>query len=169
MRILIAFISIFALLSSCWPTKMSFVDGSIPDEWKKFFITPLEIQAATAPANYNSLLSESLRSGIQNNTRLKLANDADSAQVLISGIVKNYSTTPLAITEGDNAAKTRLTISVDFTIVTPTKGLEKMTMNSTRFADFDASQNLGDVENQLIDAIDQQIVQDVFNKLLSNW
>jgi outer membrane lipopolysaccharide assembly protein LptE/RlpB len=92
----------------------------------------------------------------------------DSA-VQISGSVNSYNTTPQAVTNGDNAQKNRLTVSVNFTIITPTKGLEKMQMTSTRFADYDASQQLADVESQLLELINQQIVQDVINKLRSNW
>ena len=166
----LVFLGFFVLcLSSCWPTSVSFRDSSMPDTWKKFYVSPLELTAATAPSNYNAILTEGLRTGIQNNTRLRLSPAIDSAQVQISGVITGYGTTPLAILEGDNASKTRLTITAAFTIITPTKGLEKMTMSSSRFADFDSSQNLQDVETQLIEAINQQIVQDVINKLLSNW
>jgi lipopolysaccharide assembly LptE-like protein len=157
------------LLTSCWPTRIGFVDNSMPEEWKAFFVEPLELNAATAPANYNAVLTESLRSGIQNNTRLKMVGDPENAQVQISGTITAYNTTPQALKEGDNAAKNRLTISATFTIITPTQGLEKMQVTSTRFADYDSSQNLTDVENELIEIINQQIVQDVINKLLSNW
>jgi outer membrane lipopolysaccharide assembly protein LptE/RlpB len=148
---------------------MGFVDDSMPQEWKEFYVTPLELSAATAPSNYNATLTESLRSGIQNNTRLKMLTKTNDSAVQISGSVNSYNTTPQAVTNGDNAQKNRLTVSVNFTIITPTKGLEKMQMTSTRFADYDASQQLADVENQLLELINQQIVQDVINKLRSNW
>ncbi len=141
----------------------------MPEDWKDFYVTPLELNAATAPANYNATLTESLRNGVQNNTRLKMLTKIDDADVQISGVVNSYNTTPQAVTNGDNAQKNRLTVSVNFTIITPTKGLEKMQMTSTRFADYDASQQLSDVESQLLDLINQQIVQDVINKLRSNW
>jgi hypothetical protein len=156
-------------LSSCWPTSVSFRDSSMPEEWKSFYVAPLELTAPTAPSNYNAVTTENLRTGIQNNTRLRLAQAVDSAEVQISGIITNYNTSPVAIQQGDNAAVTRLTVSASFTIITPTKGLEKMTMTSTRFADFDSSLNLQDVEAQLIETINQQIEQDVINQLLSNW
>ncbi len=162
-------IVVLGSLSSCWPTRVGFVDDSMPEEWKDFYITPLELNAATAPANYNATLTESLRNGIQNNTRLKMLTRIDDADVQISGTVNSYNTTPQALTNGDNAQKNRLTVSVNFTIITPTKGLEKMQMTSTRFADYDASQQLADVESQLLELINQQIVQDVINKLRSNW
>lgn len=168
-RTAVLFLAIAAGVSSCWPVRMGFVDDSMPEEWVDFYITPLELNAATAPANYNATLTETLRSGVQNNTRLKMLTDITDADVQISGTVSSYNTTPQAITEGDNAQKNRLTVSVNFTIITPTKGLEKMQLTSTRFADYDASQQLSDVETQLLDQINQQIVQDLINKLRSNW
>lgn len=167
-KLVVVLIALIAF-SSCWPTRAGFVDNSMPDEWKDFYVTPLEMNVATAPTNYNSTLTESVRSGIQNNTRLKMLTDIADADVQISGTVTSYNTTPQAIAVGDNAQKNRLTVSVNFTIITPTKGLEKMQVTSTRFADYDASQQLSDVESQLLELINQQIVQDVINKLRSNW
>ena len=42
-------------------------------------------------------------------------------------------------------------------------------MVSTRFADFSASSNLADVEQKLFTEISEQMVQDLINKLYSNW
>jgi ligand-binding SRPBCC domain-containing protein len=41
--------------------------------------------------------------------------------------------------------------------------------STTRFADFSASTNLADVEKKLFDEIAAQMVQDLINKLYSNW
>jgi hypothetical protein len=158
-------------LTSCWPkTFLNPIDNSMPEDWKTFSITPLELSATTAPSNYPANLAESLRSGIQNNTRLKLTSNLEDPLTLkISGIISGYNTTPIAIQQGDLAAKNRLTVSVNFTILTPTKGLEKMEFTSSRFADYESTENLVDVETRLLEAINQQVVQDVINKLLSNW
>lgn len=157
-------------LSSCWPTAfMNPNDTSYPEEWKQFYINPIEVGSPTAPSNYGATLSENMRTGIQNNTRLKLSSKLSDAQVQISGVVSGYSTAPTAIQQNDQVTQNRLTISVNFTIITPTKGLEEIKMTSTRFADYSAGQQLVDVENRLIEEINQQVVQDVVNKLLSNW
>lgn len=161
---------LLGLLTSCWPTGfMNPIDTSMPEEWKKFFVAPLELSATTAPSNYPANLAESMRSGIQNNTRLKLASNLESADVKISGTISGYNTSPIAIQQGDAAAKNRLTVSVNFTIITATKGLEKMEMTSSRFADYESNEQLTDVETRLLESINQQVVQDVVNKLLSNW
>ena len=44
-----------------------------------------------------------------------------------------------------------------------------MQLTVSRFADFESNVNLASVEAQLIEEINEQISQDVINKLLSNW
>jgi hypothetical protein len=44
-----------------------------------------------------------------------------------------------------------------------------MNLTSTRFVDFDSNTDLATVERTLLEEINTQIVQDVINKLLSNW
>ena len=43
------------------------------------------------------------------------------------------------------------------------------TQTFTRFSDFDATQILQNVENQLIDDIGTQLADDIFNKAFVNW
>jgi hypothetical protein len=70
---------------------------------------------------------------------------------------------------GDNAAKNRLTVSVVFDINFTLPKKEETKLVVTRFADFDASANFASVENQLLTQVNEQVVQDVINKLMSNW
>jgi outer membrane lipopolysaccharide assembly protein LptE/RlpB len=113
--------------------------GGMPEEWKEFYVNP------------------------------KLISTPKDSVIQISSTVTGYSTSPVAIQQGDVATENRLSITVNFVITSPTKGLEEMTFSTTRFANYDASQQLVDVEQSLIENINQQIVQDVINKLNSNW
>ena len=80
---------------------------------------------------------------------------------------------PIALQEGDNAAKNRLTVSATMEIYFDCSPKEEyaqeMKVVSTRFADFDANQDISSVESQLLTEINAQIVQDVINQILSNW
>lgn len=156
-------------LSSCWPKSISFKDGSMPDEWKTFYVQTLTNNSSNTPLNYPVDLSESIKSGIQNNTRLQLNNDENAAEVFIEGVISNYSVTPVALQEGDNAAKNRLTVSVTFNFFISKPEEKEMQTVSTRYVDYDANTDLGTVENELLAEINEQIVQDVINKLLANW
>jgi outer membrane lipopolysaccharide assembly protein LptE/RlpB len=169
MKIFLLFL-ISVLLTACWPSSFSFKDtGSMPEDWKTFSVKTLENNAANCPLSYSPLLTEQIKDGIQNNTRLLLNTQTGRGEVNIEGIISSYNVAPLAIQGNDNASKNRLTISVQFTINTTVPKEESFNLVSTRFADFDASVNLSSVESKLLEEINEQIVQDVINKLLSNW
>jgi hypothetical protein len=169
MRVFII-LSLLIMVSSCWPSSLSLVDeGSMPKEWKTFSVKTLSNEAPNAPLSYASLLSEKLKDGIQNNTRLQLNPVIGKGEVSIEGTVSTYSVTPLAMQPGDNSAKNRLTVSVQFSIYVSVPKEDKMTLTSSRFVDVESTKNIASVENELLDEINTQIVQDVINKLLSNW
>ena len=157
-------------LCSCWPSSVSFVDnGSMPPEWKTFSVKTLENNAPNTPVSYAAQLSEQLKDGIQNNTKLLLNPQTGKGEIYIEGKITNYSVTPVAIQQGDNSAKNRLSITSQFTIFVSAPKEDKMSINSTRFIDYDSNLDLGSVEVQLLEEINTQIAQDVINKLLSNW
>ena len=162
-------ISLLFILSSCWPTRVSFVDGSMPEEWDSFTVITLENNTGNAPLSYNATLTESIKDGIQNNSRLSLDQEPDSSEVTIEGVVSSYTITPVALQEGDAASQNRLTVSVQLEIFISKPEEEVMTLNSSRFVDYDANTDLSTVENDLLSEVTDQIVQDVLNKLFSNW
>ena len=162
-------ISLLFILSSCWPTRVSFVDGSMPEEWDSFTVVTLENNTGNAPLSYNATLTESIKDGIQNNSRLSLDQEPDSSEVTIEGVVSSYTIIPVALQEGDAASQNRLTVSVQLEIFISKPEEEVMTLNSSRFVDYDADTDLSTVENELLSEVTDQIVQDVLNKLFSNW
>lgn len=164
----IMLLSLF-MLSSCWPSRISFIDGSLPEDWKTFYVVTLENNSSNTPLNYPVDLSERIKDGLQNNTRLQLnQNEADS-DVLIEGVIQSYNITPVAVQEGDFASKNRLSVTVQFTILTKKPEEKESNLVSTKFIDYNANTDLGVVENTLLSEVSEQIVQDVLNKLLSNW
>lgn len=168
MRLLLP-ISLILLLTSCWPKSVSFRDGTLPDEWKTFYVKTLENNAPNMPLSYAATLSEAVKDGIQNNTRLIINSSAKDAELEIEGAINNYAITPVAIQAGDQAAKNRLTVSVAFTIFINAPEEDEMTLTSTRFIDYDSNTDIATVESTLLEEVNTQIVQDVINKLLSNW
>lgn len=158
------------VLGSCWPSSISFMDkGSMPEEWKTFTVSTLENNSSTAPTNLAFTLTEALKDGIQNNTRL-LLNPIDGAgELVLEGAIRGYDVSPIALQPGDVAAQNRLTIRCDFTLFISAPEEDQMVFSISRFADFDSNQDISSVEESLIEEIQIQIVQDVINKLLSNW
>ena len=149
---IVAVLLLFSLLSSCWPTSISFKDkGSMPESWKTFSIKTLEIKAANCPLSYSAALTEKLKDGIQNNTRLALNTVLGKGEVNIEGLISSYNVMPLAIQGNDNASQNRLTISVQFSIFVSDPKEDIINLTASRFGDFSASTNLSTVESQLVD------------------
>jgi hypothetical protein len=170
MKKISVFILLIVTLTSCWPTVISLRDtGSMPIEWKTFTVKTLESNAANAPLSYAPNLSEDLKDGIQNNTRLVLNTKVGKGEVNIEGSISSYSVVPVALQQGDNAAKNRLSITAQFTIFITAPKEQTMKLTATRFVDYDSNTDLASVESNLLDQINEQIVQDVINKLLANW
>ena len=158
------------VLTGCWPTSVSFRDGSVPPEWKRFMVNTFDNKAPNSPISYSSDLTELVKDAIQNRVGLTLvSNETDDPQVIITGIVDSYTVTPLSLQDNDSEVKNRLTIRASFEIFISKPKEDVMKISSSRFADFDASQDIGSIQNQLLEEINDQIVQDVINKLLSNW
>ena len=64
------------MLYGCWPSKIGFRDtGGMPEEWERFYLQTLQVNAPTCPLSYAANLSEAIKDGIQNNTRLSIAPD----------------------------------------------------------------------------------------------
>jgi len=167
---IIQIVLLLPFLWGCWPTNVGFRDtGGMPIEWQKFYMQTLRVNAPTCPLSYSADLTETLKSGILNNTRLVISPNLNDAQVQLSGEITNYSINPIAIQNGGDAAKNRLTVSVVFEANITSPKAETWKLAVTRFADFDANANFATVESQLLSQINEQVVQDVINKLMSNW
>ena len=73
MRRWIYFALVAFTLSACWPESFSFRDsGGMAPEWVSFTIQNLENTAPNCPLSFAPLLTEQLKDGVQNNTRLVL-------------------------------------------------------------------------------------------------
>jgi len=60
-----------------------------------------------------------------------------------------------------------MTVKVKYTnTIEPEKSFEK---DFSQFADFDADENLNDIEPVLIEQIDDILVQEIFNASLGSW
>lgn len=168
MRYLIFFSGLF-LLTSCWPTRIGFTDVTFPEEWKVFTVKTFDNNATNTPLSYSATLTENVKDAIQNNTSLNLSGSPEEAQLEIEGVINNYSITPVALQDGDQAAKNRLSVSATFTIFIKEPEEDQMIVNSNRFVDYDSDTDLGIVESTLLEEVNSQIVQDIINQLFSNW
>jgi hypothetical protein len=85
------------------------------------------------------------------------------------GEITGYAIAPVAIQSNDLAASNRLTIMVHVKFVNTKDEKQNFDTSFSRFADYSSTQSLTAVQANLIDQINQQLVQDIFNKAMINW
>lgn len=148
--------------------KYSFKDTSpIPVEVKTFRVNYLENKAQYVNTQLSPQLTERLKQKIINTTRLRQTN-SDEAHYDISGYVSQYFTTTISIS-GNNASGNRLTVGFHLIFKNTLDSKKNLETDITRTFDFSGNLSLSQAEAQLNDEIIQNIVDEVFNKIFSNW
>lgn len=166
------FIFFILILLSSWVCSctVSFVNTGIDySVLKTFSIEQFGVKASNAPPTSGQTFSEQFKDRVLNNTRLAYVNN--KADIQFSGNITSYTISSLAPQANDNVAFQRLTIqiSVDFKNTKEKDGSANWTQNFSRFANFSADQDLGSVEEVLIQDIYNQVLDDVFNRAFSGW
>ena len=155
-------------LSSCALPKFSFKSGG--SETK-------EIDAKTVQVDYfqnksaiggpflGASFTESLRDIMQSQTKLNLV--AINGDLQISGVIKNYIISPVNIQAGsESAAQNRLKMSVN--VNTYYNQNDSIGLNNSAFSafvDYDATSDFSSIEEELVENLNYQITQDVFDKI----
>ena len=139
-----------------------------------------KINAKTFQVNYfqnNSALVEpgiertftiKLQELIQNQTNLNLT--SSNGDLLYEGEIVEYRITPMQATAAQNAAQSRLTISVMVRFSNKNKEADNFEKRFSFYRDYEgASLPTGSVLNGYIEEIFERITQDVFNESLAKW
>lgn len=87
----------------------------------------------------------------------------------IEGEITGYTLTPQAVTEDAYASMTRLTITVRVKYTDTKKDNNDIDQSFSAYRDFDASQMLMDVQEELCNQISKELVELIFNATLGNW
>ena len=111
--------------------------------------------------------TEALKDKIRNESRLIFAEtDPD---IVFSGAITRYSVTPVAPDQGETIALNRLEIAVRVVYENTVKEEQNWQQNFSFFQDFPGGQNLIDVQDELVAAINDQLVENIFNAAFNNW
>ncbi len=158
---------VLLLLYSCGGMKYGFKGMSIPPEAKTVSVAYFKNNAAMTSPVESQKFTEKLRDMVSAQTNLALTTQNGDLQ--FEGFISGYSVTPVAIQSTDQAAANRLTITVNVKYTNKFEAVKNFDQIFTRFADYPASKNLPEVENGLLEEINRQLTEDVFNKAFNNW
>lgn len=164
------FLLLFLFSTTSCQTNYSFTGASIPPDVKTVSIKYFPNNAPLAQPTLSQSFTEALRDIFLSQTNLTLVENSGDLQ--FEGSISGYAVTSAAVQGNDfsTASLNRLTITVNVTFVNTKDEAQSFAGQSfSRFADFSASQNLAAVEQELIRDINNQLVQDIFNKSVTNW
>lgn len=163
-KLVIFFIAI-GMLTSC-KINYSFTGTSIPEDVKTVSIKTFQNYAPLTNVNLSQTFTEALKDKFISQTNLGLVTREGDLQ--FEGAITGYKLDPVAI-QGSSAALNRLSITVKVKFNNTKDEKQNFESRFTRFADFEKSQSLSSVEDDLIEDINDQLTQDIFNKAVSNW
>ncbi len=155
--------------SSCgYKVTYNLSGGSIPPEAKTFSVAYFPNNAPMVAPTLSNVLTEGLRDKFSRQTRLQQVEEG--GDFAFEGEITNYSSTTASVSSGDYALQNRLTITVKVSFqnaVDQTTSFNAKTFSS--YADYDASQLLVDVQDQLIEEIVEDLVNDIYMAAAGNW
>jgi hypothetical protein len=166
----LAFIALMVMCGLTACKIYSFKDVSIPPEVKTINIGFIENRARYVEPQLSPQLTDKLKQKISNQTKLtQVQNDADYD---VTAYVSEYNVTTAGVSN-QNASINRLTVSVHLALKNKLNdqklGTPDFETDISRNFDFPASQSLNDAQANLTPQIVQQLTDDMFNRLFSNW
>ncbi len=87
----------------------------------------------------------------------------------IRWIITGYQIGNAAVSAEEVTAFNRLTITIKVTYVNTFDREKNFEKSFSRFADYSSTQDFNQVENELIEEINAQLIQDIFDASLGAW
>lgn len=154
------------LLQSCGT--YSFSGASIPPEMKTVSIQFFENNSQLVVPYLSQQFTEALKERVRNQSRLSIVrSDADAN---FEGRITDYSIRPVAIQGNERAGLNRLTITVNVKYSNTLNPELNFEQAFQAFQEFSLSQgSIQSQEQKLIELINKQLTELIFNKAFANW
>jgi len=163
------FISILAgllLMVSCGI--YSFTGTSIQADVKTITIPYVEYKALRVNPSLSGELTEALQEKFRKLTRLEQV-DVDGDLELVCEVT-GYDVSATAVTADEQAAQSRLTVTVKIDFSNKKYPEDDVTNKTfSAYEDFDATLALDAVEGELCVTIIEKLVEDIFNATVAQW
>ncbi len=158
---------IIAIILSGCTIRFTMNGASVPDNLKTFSVEYFENRAPQINPTLSQNFTEGLKDRITSESRLELSDG--NGDVVFSGQITGYDTKPMAIQENAESAETRLTITIKVRYQNSKDPKTNWESSFSAYQDYDSSEDLSDVEDDLTDLIVEDLTEDVFNKAFSDW
>jgi hypothetical protein len=149
----------------------SFKDVSIPPQVKTIRLGFIENRARIVDPQLSPQLTDKLKQKINSTTKLTQV-QSDNADYDFTAYISDYSVSTSGVST-QTAVTNRLTVSVHIALKNRLNdqklGTPDFEADVSRNFDFPASQSLNDAEAALTPTIVDNLTDEIFNRLFSNW
>lgn len=135
--------------------------------YKNINIGNFPIRAALVYPPLQQTFENTLLDYVQRNTRLQVVDGPSDLE--LTGEITGYSLSPQAVTQDAYASQTRLTITVRVKYSDNKQDNKDVDQTFSAYRDFDSSEMLTDVQDQLCEEISKELVDLIFNATLGDW
>jgi len=165
MKLFLRLILLSSLVVSCGI--YSFTGASIPIEAKTISVQYISNKAAIVQPSLSQVITDGLIDAFASQTNLEITeNEGDLS---FSGYITKYQIKPMAIKANETASQNRLTIAIKIKYNNSFEDKQNFETSFSRYRDYESSENIVDVEDELIEEISKELIEDVFNKAFVNW
>lgn len=160
------FTALLALAAACGP--YSFTGAAIPAEVETVQVDFFPNRANLVVPQLSQEFTEKLRDKFVQETRLSLVRQ--NGDIQYSGQITGYNYATQAVSgETERASESRLTVNIKVRYASKAEPETNFEKNFSQFVTFDANQNPGAIEDELIDQVTERLIQDIFNATVNNW
>lgn len=159
-------IFVILALQSC-SIKYSFTGINLHSNDKTFTVRYFQNRAALVNPTLSQQLTDGMKDRMLAQTNLELVDF--NGDLFFEGVITDYKTAPVSITSDQQAAYNRLTITVKVKYSSVNLPKSNFETSFSRYADFESTKILTDVEDELTEQIVEELIDDIFNKSVVNW
>ena len=123
--------------------------------------------AALVNPTLASDLTEGIRDIFTRQTRLSVGRQ--NGDLELEGEITDYTLTPLAISADSYSAETKLTLTVKVRFTNNVNVEESFEKTYSAFQNFDSSQMLNDVQDELCATMRREIAENIYNDTVAKW
>lgn len=140
---------------------------AIDPNTKTFYVSRFENTSSSVVTTLSTDFTEALKNKIRAESRLNFKDTEPDIE--FSGSITEYRVKALAPEPGETTSFNRLTmaVSVEFKNNKDEKNTWKKSFSF--FQDFESSQNLISIQDDLIEVLNDNIVDQIFNHAFTNW
>lgn len=164
--LLLTFVLAAVIFTAC-KIGYSFTGASIATNVKTFSVSYFPNRARLVNPNLSQNFTDGLQEKLIRQTSLNQITEGGDLE--FSGQISEYDVRPMNIQQGDLAALNRLTITVKVKFVNNKEHTQDWDKSFTGYEDFESSQSLSNVEDNLVTEIVKKLTDDIFNASIANW